>query len=73
MSRVGLTTPGGKEPLSPTWQDGASVCSSGVTAVRSGEEMRFYAVYASVPEEAESVDVDIPRLGVFRDVAISGG
>ncbi|WP_428833926.1 serine/threonine-protein kinase [Microbispora maris] len=73
VSQVGLTTPGSKEPLYPTWKDGACLCSSGVTSVRSGEEKRFYAVYTSVPEEAESVDVDIPRLGVFRNVSISDG
>lgn len=73
VSRVGLTTPGAKEPVYPVWKDGTCMCSSGVTGVGSGEEERFYGVYTSVPEEAESVDVDIPRVGVFRDVAISDG
>lgn len=39
--------------------------------MRSGEEKRFYAIYQSVPEDAKSVDVGIPRVGVFRDVRIS--
>ncbi|MGI5272872.1 serine/threonine-protein kinase [Nonomuraea sp. CA-218870] len=60
-------------PWKPMAQDGKCACTSWGAGdnIAAGESMRFFAVFRGVPETVQTVDVDLLRLGVLRNVLIT--
>ncbi|MDA0634271.1 serine/threonine-protein kinase [Nonomuraea sp. MCN248] len=60
-------------PWKPMAQDGTCACTSwgAGDTIAAGESMRFFAVFRRVPETVRTVDVDLLRVGVLRNVLIT--
>jgi hypothetical protein len=72
VSAVNLIPPGVAEPIRPAVKNGSCQCTDMAAApFGGGDQMRMYAIFENVPQDVETVDVDLRVLGVLRDVPIT--
>ncbi|MEW9530332.1 serine/threonine-protein kinase [Microbispora sp. NPDC049125] len=71
-SKVALVDPPSGTKYLPASKDGVCLCAE-VPAnwLKPGDSLSLWATYADVPTELETVDVDLPGLGLFSDVPVS--
>ncbi|MEZ7127171.1 serine/threonine-protein kinase [Nonomuraea sp. AD125B] len=68
----GSGEPGVAEPIRPAVKNGSCQCTDMAAApFGGGDQMRMYAIFENVPQDVETVDVDLRVLGVLRDVPIT--
>lgn len=60
-------------PIRPMWESDACACTTwGISdEIEAGQSKRFYAVFRRVPKTATTVDVDLLKLGLFKNVLIA--
>ncbi|MET9242042.1 hypothetical protein [Nonomuraea sp. NPDC003709] len=72
VSRVNLIPPGVGRPIYPAWKDKTCACTDlPMAPFPAGAQLRMYAIFEGVPQDADRVDVDLVLLGVIRNVAVS--
>ncbi|WP_433500533.1 serine/threonine-protein kinase [Sphaerimonospora sp. CA-214678] len=71
VTGAGLLDPPTGSKFSPAKQDGACLCSSVPRKyLESGDNLQLYASFSGVPEDLETISVDLPGAGLFDDVPI---
>ncbi|MEU6729791.1 serine/threonine-protein kinase [Nonomuraea wenchangensis] len=73
LSAIELTLVGEPAPFRPMWEQNTCVCSGWglFDGLGAGDSKRFYAVFRRVPDSATTVDLDLLRLGLFKNVRIA--
>jgi hypothetical protein len=73
LAAIELTIAGEPVPFRPMWEQSTCVCSQWglLDEIGAGDSKRFYAVFRRVPASAKTVDLDLLRLGLFKNVRIA--
>ncbi|MBB2743732.1 UNVERIFIED_ORG: hypothetical protein FHR35_003568 [Microbispora rosea subsp. rosea] len=74
LSGAGLVDPPSGSKFLPARKDDRCVCSALPTQwLHPGDVLPLYATYTGVPQDLETIGVDVPGFGLFADVPVYDG
>ncbi|MFI7708259.1 serine/threonine protein kinase [Nonomuraea sp. NPDC049480] len=73
IGSIEMILQGEPNPIRPMWESDACACTTWGSSdeIEAGQSKRFYAVFRRVPKTATTVDVDLLKLGLFKNVLIA--
>ncbi|WP_188187299.1 serine/threonine-protein kinase [Nonomuraea sp. SYSU D8015] len=73
LGDIVMTLPGETYPIKPMWNGDVCACTTWgyYDEIEAGQSKRFYAVFRRVPKSAKTVDLDLLKLGLFKNVLIA--
>ncbi|MCP2357156.1 hypothetical protein HD597_004176 [Nonomuraea thailandensis] len=73
LASIELTLATEPAPFHPMWEQNTCVCSGWGfhDTLDAGDSKRFHAVFRRVPKSAATVDLDLLKLGLFKNVRIA--